>query len=63
MIDTGKARDIIGGPVGMGIGLIILLVLGGLTVADAISGELTTAATTGASFIVLALLMGVTRLK
>ena len=63
MIDQNRAKQVIGGPLGVALGLIILLVLSGLTIASAISGDLSAAATTGASFITLAILMGVTKMK
>jgi hypothetical protein len=54
---SGQIMSVIRTPLGIVILFIILLVLSGLTVASAISGELTAAAVSSAGFLVVIVLL------
>ena len=55
--NTGSIMGVIRTPLGIVILFIILLVLAGLSVASAISGELTAAAVSSAGFLVVIVLL------
>ena len=57
--NTGSIMSIIRTPLGIVVLLIILLVLAGLGIASAISGDLTAAATASAGLIVIIVLLTV----
>jgi len=56
---TGSIMSVIRTPLGVIILLIVILVLAGLTAVSAISGSLTAAAITGASLLVVVILLAV----
>lgn len=55
----GDLMAVIRTPLGIVILLVVILILAGLSVASAISGELTLAAASGASVVVLVILLAV----
>jgi hypothetical protein len=63
LIDQESAKNTVGTALGIALGAIMLLVFAGLTIADDISSDLSTGATTVAGFIGLAVIIGIAKLR
>jgi hypothetical protein len=63
MIDQEASKNVVGTGLGLALGAIMLLVFAGLTIADDISSDLSTAGSTVAGFIGLAVIIGIAKLR